>query len=114
MTSTQKTTTDGAYQWRPARAEQKAIRVRQLTDPLGAWGFRRPGARIRRETGTRRIVIGTLVAIYFAIVGALYVNQPVHEEPVASSAANTSTTNRNWSLQVAEQDSDSHSNTRSS
>jgi len=112
-------TTNDSWQSRPSEIERKAVRVRQMTDPLGAWGFRRPSARIRRETGIRRIVIGTLVAIYFAIVGALYANQPVHQEPDASadgSAATTSssTTKPTWSLNIGQPSSEPHTNTHSS
>jgi uncharacterized membrane protein len=72
--------------WRVETLPAKAARARRLTDPLGAWGFRRPRARIERERRLREAVLAALVALYLAIVGALYVNQPAHPPATAGTS----------------------------
>lgn len=55
----------------------KAARVRTLTDPLGARGFRATGARIRAETSARRKVLLASVAAFAASFGVIVATNQV-------------------------------------
>lgn len=54
----------------PARAE-KAIRVRALTDPLGALGGRQTSARVERERRARRAVFLAALASFAGAFAAI-------------------------------------------
>lgn len=56
--------------WSPARA-QKAVRVRALTDPLGALGFRQTQARIEQERRARRAVFLAALASFVGTFAAI-------------------------------------------
>lgn len=54
-----------------ARLASKAVRVRRLTDPLGAQGFRRTDLRVARETRARRAVFVATLAGFAVMFGLI-------------------------------------------
>jgi hypothetical protein len=58
------------------RLAQKRLQVRQLTDPLGAMGFRHPRARLEREGRARRFTFVAAIAAFFAAFGAIVFGPP--------------------------------------
>lgn len=55
----------------PEDRAKKLLQVKQLTDPLGAMGFRHPRARLEREARVRRIAFVAALASFFGIFGAI-------------------------------------------
>jgi hypothetical protein len=49
----------------------RAVRIRRLTDPLGASGHRRTGGRVRRERVGRRTLTAAAVGAFLALLGAI-------------------------------------------
>ena len=63
---------------------RKAVRVRSLTDPLGAMGFRVQSQRVRKETRLRRLVFAmTTLGFVGILAGVIAASppQPVPENP---------------------------------
>jgi hypothetical protein len=71
--NTMTTMTNGTQSdWADERAI-KVARVRRLTDPLGAAGYRDPRGRIAIEARYRRGLFVVVISLYLAMVGALMV-----------------------------------------
>lgn len=113
-TSTMATTMTNSKQseWVDERAI-KVARVRRLTDPLGAAGYRDPRARIGIESRYRRGLFVVVISVYLAMVGALIVQDQRADTPNALAQTSAS------GIQVVstdnlEPDSRPHTRTRSS
>lgn len=66
----------------------KAARVRTLTDPLGAKGFRATGKRVRTETVARRKVLLASVATFAASFGIIVGTNHLPANADSSAATN--------------------------
>ncbi len=102
---------------------QKAVRVRRLTDPLGAAGQRRTGERIRREHTARRAFFAGTVASFVAILGSFILSAPSDHQAAQADTASTGANPIVWAIdgngqiqqvQVVQQNEVAHVRTRSS
>jgi len=99
---------------------RKAVRARNLTDPLGAMGFRAPGQRFRREARIRRIAFAATALGFAGILAAVIGSAPAPASQTVSVAAaapvaRTSQTTRviSGSAQIAQRQP-THTRTRGS
>lgn len=65
----------------PDAAARKAIRVRALTDPLGAKGHRRTTDRVERECRARQLAFGGVLAAFGAFLGFASTSHVTGENP---------------------------------
>jgi hypothetical protein len=72
---------------------RKAVRVRSLTDPLGAMGFRTHSNRARRETRVRRFIFALTTLGFAGILGAVIATAPV-QDPGVTAAEMAAAANR--------------------
>jgi hypothetical protein len=77
MTITRTTTmTDLQNSHDHERLARKAVRARNLVDPLGARGLRRASERIEREAGARRLIFVASLASFTGLFGLLAYTAP--------------------------------------
>jgi hypothetical protein len=96
---------------------QKAVRALQLTDPLGAKGFRRASERVRSERRARRALFIGVVATFLVILGTIGTSAPPvpQTDPVSDSIIWTIDQNgKVQAAQVVEHVPAAHVRTRSS
>lgn len=65
----------------------KVARVRRLTDPLGAAGFRSTRDRVGRESRVRSWLFAVVVGSYLAITGGLIITDQLHEAPIPETSS---------------------------
>lgn len=98
---------------------RKAVRVRGLTDPLGAMGFRTQSQRARKEKRIRRFLF-TLTALGFAgIFGTVVATAPAQTWSGANGVTDASNPTAqsvrvNGATSQQEQERPAHSRTRGS
>jgi len=63
----------------------KAVRLRALTDPLGAKGYRRTRQRVARETSARKTVFAVALAAFLVSFGLVAGSR--HGAPAANAAS---------------------------
>jgi hypothetical protein len=88
MTSTRTTTRFPSWPREHGRGElqRKAVRIHQLTDPLGAIGFRQTRSRLEREGKARRLAAFGAMASFAASLALIIWNVPQSAPELGGSA----------------------------
>lgn len=98
---------------------RKAVRARNLTDPLGAMGFRSHRARVQRETRIRRVAFGLTALCFGGILGILVTTANPSASPdvagiVAESSGRSSNSGSGLDVESRVSTAPSHTRTRGS
>ena len=100
---------------------RKAVRARNLIDPLGSMGFRAPSGRIQRETRLRRMAFALTTFGFAGILGAILTTSDggttAHDAAVASNPAASAqfvSGGQQPHVQAGEPSQPSHTRTRGS
>jgi hypothetical protein len=91
----------------------KLVRVRALTDPLGALGYRQTRQRIEREERARRTIFVAVLTAFVALLGLI--SRTPGPTSVSSGLATTNLVEEGKStiVRIGARDASSHVRTRS-